>query len=54
MILYGSDFPTIVFPKEVAIDALTGMNLSEECYRRIFQDNGRDLIELHTSDMHWP
>jgi len=48
-ILYGSDFPNIVFPREAKIDALAEMNLSEECYQRIFQANGQHLIEEHTS-----
>jgi len=53
-ILYGSDFPNIVFPRQVEIDALADMDLSEECYQRIFQGNARHLIALHTSGNHCP
>jgi len=44
-ILYGSDFPNIILPRESEIDTLLGYGLSEEFYRRVFDQNGRRLIE---------
>ena len=44
-ILYGSDFPNILFPREDEIDALLGLNLSQAFYDSVFRDNGLRLIE---------
>ena len=46
-LLYGSDFPNIIFPREEEIDSLLRMDLSNEFYERVFRTNGRRLIELH-------
>jgi hypothetical protein len=43
-ILYGSDFPNIIFPREVEIDTLLGLHLSQAFYDKIFRDNGLRLI----------
>ena len=43
-IIYGSDFPNIIFPREVEIDTLLGVNLSSRFYERVFRDNGLRLI----------
>ncbi|MBU1183881.1 MAG: amidohydrolase family protein [Proteobacteria bacterium] len=43
-ILYGSDFPNILFPREDEIDALLGLNLSQTFYDSVFRDNGLRLI----------
>ena len=43
-ILYGSDFPNILFPREDEIDTLLGLNLSQEFYDAVFRDNGLRLI----------
>jgi len=43
-ILYGSDFPNILFPREDEIDALLNFNLSREFYDAVFRDNGLRLI----------
>jgi len=43
-ILYGSDFPNILFPREDEIDALLGLNLSQSFYDSVFRDNGLRLI----------
>ncbi len=43
-ILYGSDFPNVLFPRETEINTLLGLGLSEEFYRRVFSDNARELI----------
>lgn len=44
-ILYGSDFPNIILPRESEIETLLGYGLSEAFYRRVFDQNGRRLIE---------
>jgi predicted TIM-barrel fold metal-dependent hydrolase len=43
-ILYGSDFPNILFPREDEIDTLMGLGLSQEACDAIFRDNGIRLI----------
>ncbi|TRZ92757.1 hypothetical protein D4R89_00735 [bacterium] len=43
-ILYGSDFPNILFPREDEIDTLLNFNLSQEFYDAVFRDNGLRLI----------
>ncbi len=43
-ILYGSDFPNILFPREDEIDTLLGFGLSQACCDMVFRDNGLRLI----------
>jgi predicted TIM-barrel fold metal-dependent hydrolase len=43
-ILYGSDFPNILFPREDEIDILLGFGLSQIFYDAVFRDNGLRLI----------
>jgi len=43
-ILYGSDFPNVLFPLEDEIDTLLAYNLSQEFYNAVFRDNGLRLI----------
>jgi len=43
-ILYGSDFPNVIFPREVEIETLYGLNLSQAFYDGVFRDNGLRLI----------
>ena len=43
-ILYGSDFPNILFPREDEIDTLLGFDLSQPFYDAVFRDNGLRLI----------
>jgi len=43
-ILYGSDFPNILFPREEEIDTLLDFDLSQEFYEAVFRDNGLRLI----------
>jgi predicted TIM-barrel fold metal-dependent hydrolase len=47
-ILYGSDFPNVLFPRELEIETLLALDLSEDFYRRVFWENGRALIERIT------
>jgi predicted TIM-barrel fold metal-dependent hydrolase len=44
-ILYGSDFPNILFPREDEIDTLLGFDLSQSFYDAVFRDNGLHLIQ---------
>ena len=44
-ILYGSDFPNLIFRRESEIEQLLSFNLSDEFYRKVFRDNGLGLIE---------
>lgn len=43
-ILYGSDFPNVLYPREDEIDTLLGLNLSQAFYDAVFRDNGLRLI----------
>jgi predicted TIM-barrel fold metal-dependent hydrolase len=43
-IIYGSDFPNILFPREDEIDTLLGLNLSQAFYDSVFRDKGLRLI----------
>lgn len=44
-ILYGSDFPNLIFRRESEIEQLLSFNLSDDFYRKVFRDNGLGLIE---------
>jgi len=44
-ILYGSDFPNILFPWESEIEYLKGLALGEEFYRKVFRENGLKILE---------
>jgi uncharacterized protein len=46
-IVYGSDFPNIIFPREDEIEYLLSLGLSDEFYRKVFYENGMRLIERH-------
>ena len=43
-ILYGSDFPNIILPREDEIQGLVSRDLSQAFYDRVFYDNGMELI----------
>ena len=43
-IVYGSDFPNIIFPREDEIEFLLGLDLSQEFYDAVFHDNGMRII----------
>lgn len=43
-ILYGSDFPNIILPREDEITGLLSRNLSQEFYDKVFYENGKRLI----------
>jgi len=43
-IVYGSDFPNLIFPRESEIENLAGMDLPESFYRRVFWENALELV----------
>jgi predicted TIM-barrel fold metal-dependent hydrolase len=43
-ILYGSDFPNVILPREGEINYLLGLDLSEDFYEKVFYTNGMKLI----------
>ncbi len=47
-ILYGSDFPNVILPREGEIDHLLRLNLSEAFYERIFYANAMELLDPET------
>ncbi len=44
-IVYGSDFPNLILPRESELETLLGYGLSQEFYDRVFYRNGLDLID---------
>jgi len=44
-ILYGSDFPNLIYPRCEEIDCLLDLNLSDEFYQKVFFDNAAALIQ---------
>jgi predicted TIM-barrel fold metal-dependent hydrolase len=47
-ILYGSDYPNLITPREDEIENLLKMDLSQEFYDKIFYYNGIALIHSLT------
>ncbi|HON63161.1 MAG TPA: amidohydrolase family protein [Desulfomonilia bacterium] len=47
-LLYGSDFPNLFHHRREELNALLGMELSQEFYDRVFRDNALDLLRSHT------
>jgi predicted TIM-barrel fold metal-dependent hydrolase len=43
-ILYGSDFPNLIHPREQEIEYLLNLDLSDDFYAKVFWDNGCRLI----------
>ena len=43
-ILYGSDFPNLIHPREQEIEYLLNLDLSDDFYTKVFWDNGCKLI----------
>jgi len=44
-IVYGSDFPNVIYPREAEIDNLLKLNLDPKFYDQIFYENGMHLIQ---------
>jgi uncharacterized protein len=49
-ILYGSDFPNLILPRESEIETLLSYNLSSEFYKKVFFENGANLISAIIKD----
>lgn len=47
-ILYGSDFPNLILPRESELETLLAYNLSPEFYDRVFFQNAEELISSIT------
>jgi len=47
-LLYGSDYPNLIAPREEEIENLLKMGLSQEFYDKVFHDNGMALIRSLT------
>ncbi len=47
-LVYGSDFPNIIIPREEEIEKLLSYNLSDEFYEKLFFENGMRLIQQHS------
>jgi len=43
-IVYGSDFPNLILPRETEIDCLLGYNLPQAFYDKVFSANGRRML----------
>ncbi|OPY78690.1 MAG: Amidohydrolase [Syntrophorhabdus sp. PtaU1.Bin153] len=43
-ILYGSDFPNLIHPREIEIKSLLDLGLSSDFYSKVFLENGLKLI----------
>ena len=43
-ILYGSDFPNLILPRESEMETLLAYELSPEFYKKVFYENGNNLI----------
>ncbi len=44
-ILYGSDFPNVILPRESEIEQLLAFNLSDDFYEKVFYKNGLNLLK---------
>ena len=49
-IVYGSDFPNLLLPREAEIEGLLGYGLSREFYGKVFYGNGAELIRAHAGN----
>ncbi len=50
-IVYGSDFPNLILPREEEPETLLGLGFSEEFYQKLFFDNGMKLIKQHSGSV---
>ncbi len=44
-IVYGSDFPNLILPREMELDCLLGYHLPQTFYDAVFRDNARRILE---------
>jgi hypothetical protein len=43
-IVYGSDFPNLILPREMELDCLLGYNLPQSFYNKVFRGNARRIL----------
>lgn len=43
-IIYGSDFPNLIYPRKEEIDCLLDLDLSQDFYKKVFRENGIALL----------
>jgi predicted TIM-barrel fold metal-dependent hydrolase len=48
-LLYGSDFPNLILPREEELEKLLELGFSQEFYQKLFYDNGMVLIQRHST-----
>ncbi len=46
-LLYGSDFPNLIYPRSEEIETLAELKLSKAFYERVFWENGLRLLDEH-------
>ena len=46
-LLYGSDFPNLIAPREEEIEGLLALKLSDSFYRKLFYENAIQLLSVH-------
>jgi predicted TIM-barrel fold metal-dependent hydrolase len=51
-ILYGSDFPNILLPREGEIEHLLALDLSDDYYKKVFFKNGMKLLSQVCPEFH--
>lgn len=49
-IVYGSDFPNLILPRETELDCLLGYNLPQAFYDKVFHANARRIIDGITGE----
>jgi predicted TIM-barrel fold metal-dependent hydrolase len=47
-IIYGSDFPNLILPREMELDCLLGYHLSQEFYDAVFRSNALRILKSIT------
>ena len=45
-ILYGSDFPNLILPRDSELETLSACSLSDDFYRKVFYENAAKLLGL--------
>ena len=49
-IVYGSDFPNLIYPREEEIKTLLDYKFSADFYKKVFYENGRHILQRHSSN----
>lgn len=48
-IVYGSDFPNLIYPRENEIKTLLDYTFSADFYEKVFYENGKRILQRHSS-----